>query len=62
MSYHRDLEELEESELRKELERRQTSRDLGLCDYCGRDGDTPPCKFPERHRVAAELLVGRVCA
>lgn len=52
-----DLDEIEESKLRAELERRAQAREMGLCDYCGREGDETPCKMKERHKVAADLLV-----
>ena len=49
MSYPRDLDEIPEDELRGELERREGRREAGLCDYCERRWDAPPCKFPDRH-------------
>jgi hypothetical protein len=50
VSYPRDLDEYEARELTDELARRETARQAGVCDYCGRAPDTKPCKFPERHR------------
>lgn len=49
MSYPRDLDEIPEEELRKEIERRQTARSEGKCDYCGRAVVESPCRFPKRH-------------
>ena len=49
MSYPVDLDEMEESKLEGELKRRKDLREKGLCDYCERDPEESPCKFPERH-------------
>ena len=49
MSYQRDLDEFTEEELRDELARREEARRLGLCDYCGRNGNATKCHFPSRH-------------
>lgn len=54
MSYPRDLDETPEEELRAEVERRRAARMADLCDYCGRHYNTPPCKFPLRHRRAEQ--------
>jgi hypothetical protein len=45
------LDQYTEVELQHELERRLNARNHGLCDYCNRPPDTPPCKFPERHQL-----------
>ncbi len=50
MSFPRELEEIPEDELRTEIERRRAARMGNLCDYCGREPNTPVCKFPGRHR------------
>ncbi len=55
MSYHKDLDEYTEHELRQELARREAAVTEGRCDYCGRPGLVEPaCKFPERHSRAAQ--------
>lgn len=51
MSYHKDLDEYTEKELKAELERRKDLRDEGRCDYCKQLGNTPDCRYPERHAV-----------
>lgn len=56
MSYPRDLDEYTEDELRKELTRRIEARSKGNCDYCGRPGDSTPCRFDARHEQAAVAL------
>jgi hypothetical protein len=56
MSYPRDIDEIPEAELLAELCRRRQLRDGGLCDYCGRNRDSKPCRFPERHRAHINLL------
>ncbi len=55
MGYPLDLDEYDEQRLAGELELRQGRRSQGLCDYCGREPDTNPCKFPERHRGALAI-------
>lgn len=52
MSFQKDIDEYTEKELNDELERRNQLRDQGKCDYCQQYGNTPPCKFPERHKKA----------
>ena len=49
MSYPTGLDEFPEERLVAELERRADLRKQGLCDYCGREEFTSPCKFPDRH-------------
>lgn len=49
MSFPIDLDEIDEAKLAAEIERRQAQRFKGLCDYCGRRPNDPPCKFPSRH-------------
>lgn len=50
MSLPRSLDEFEEHELVGELERRKIRRELGRCDYCGREAGQPPrCKMGARH-------------
>lgn len=44
-----DLEECDEEDLVEELNRRKDYQALGLCDYCRRPLETPPCKFKYRH-------------
>lgn len=56
MSYPRDLEEYNEHELMTELERRRRLHAEGKCDYCGRRGDTNPCRFEHRHLAARRVL------
>lgn len=58
MSYPRDLDEIDEAALVNEISRREVARDKGLCDYCGRKPRTKPCKFPERHKAAAQAVEG----
>lgn len=55
MSYPTDLDEMPETTLLAELERRATLRSRGLCDYCGTGPDTAPCKFPGRHSLLGLL-------
>lgn len=45
------LDEVEESDLREEINLRVKRRRNGLCDYCGRKPTTSTCKFPERHAL-----------
>ncbi len=52
MGYPLSLDERDEQKLIDELVLRRTRRSNGLCDYCGREPDTPPCKFPGRHHGA----------
>lgn len=52
MSYHHDLDEYTETELRAELSRRVGMRDVGACDYCGGTDYHKPCQFPGRHRAS----------
>lgn len=52
MGYGLDLDEYSELRMLEELLHRAKRREQGLCDYCGRRGDLPPCKFPDRHRLA----------
>lgn len=56
MSYPKDLDEYTTDELRAELSRRANVLAEGNCDYCGRAGDSSPCRFPERHQQAAIAL------
>jgi hypothetical protein len=56
MSYPKDLDEYTNEELEKELRARAELRAKGICDYCGRNGASTPCKFPERHQVAVDYL------
>lgn len=49
MGYPIDLDEYEETRLIEELKRRIKLQERGMCDYCERVSDTPPCKFPDRH-------------
>ena len=51
--YLRALEEYTDMELLQELAKRTQRRNMGICDYCGRFADAPPCKFPTRHRLAS---------
>lgn len=53
MSYSRDLDEYNESELLRELQRRNDLRRDGNCDYCKRHRiitKDAPCRFPNRHK------------
>jgi hypothetical protein len=50
VSYPRDLDEIPETTLRAELERRRLCRESGICDYCNRRPELVACKFPERHQ------------
>jgi len=50
MGYPMDLDEYDEARLVGELERRRALRVQGLCDYCERATELPPCKFPGRHK------------
>jgi hypothetical protein len=50
-----DLDEYSEEALRAELVRRREARARLVCDYCGREAGTRPCKFPDRH--SAEYIV-----
>ena len=52
MSYPKDLDEYTDDELKDELGRRKQLMLKGLCTYCNRPGETPTCKFPDRHRQA----------
>lgn len=54
MSYPISLDEFSEKDLNAELERRRRLRDQGKCDYCQQLGNTPDCKFPDRHAVARQ--------
>lgn len=59
MSWHRDLDEITEHELREEIHRREQARLRGDCDYCGRRiGEPPYCKFSDRHVTGMRLTTG----
>lgn len=45
----KSLQDYDEKELRAELDRRRRMQDLGLCDYCERNGDAAACAHPKRH-------------
>lgn len=49
MSYLKDLDEYTTAELEAELASREVCRNRGVCDYCRRSPNTPPCRFPDRH-------------
>lgn len=49
MSYPRDLDEYSDEELREEIARREDCRARGVCDYCGKNGNAPKCRFKNRH-------------
>mgnify|MGYP001558649347 CR=1 FL=1 len=51
----KDLDEYTTRELIDEINRRALLRERGICDYCERKGDSPTCKFPERHQKAIEF-------
>ena len=48
-----DLREIDEVLLNREVTRRVIMHVNGRCDYCERDGQSPPCKHKERHARAA---------
>ena len=50
MTLPRSLDEIDETELQAELTRRHRAQAKGICDYCGRDRKTSPCRFPKRHK------------
>lgn len=61
MSYPKAIDEYSDIELQDELKRREQCYREGVCDYCGRSGDTEPCKFPSRHLCAAvEITVNDI--
>jgi hypothetical protein len=51
MGYPKDLEDYTDAQLIVELYRRHVNRDKGVCDYCGNNADTKPCKYPARHAL-----------
>lgn len=51
VSYMLSLDEYDEKHLREELRLRENRRLLGLCDYCERAPEEPPCRFPKRHAM-----------
>jgi hypothetical protein len=54
MSMYYDLEEIPESKLRAEIERRVAVRGEGRCDYCERPlGIELSCKMTTRHAMKA---------
>lgn len=55
----KDLDEYSNAELYAELARRKKLTERACCSYCGRKGDTEPCKFPERHAMATKELKAR---
>lgn len=59
MSYPKDLDEYSSAELVNEINRRIDLRERDLCDYCGRPGNAPSCRFPVRHQMA--LVLGIEC-
>lgn len=62
MSYHKDLDEYTDTELRQELARREAAVTEGICDYCGRGGLVEPaCMFPNRHHKAGVQAQLRNC-
>lgn len=56
MSYPIDLDEYTDRQLNDEIVRRAKLKAEGRCDYCGRLGDMPTCRFTERHSRAKEVL------
>jgi len=60
MGYPTELDDADEKTLKDELQRREQARARGLCDYCGRTGDTPACKHKSRHDKANRPLNVRV--
>jgi hypothetical protein len=62
MSYMKDIDEYDEDELLTELRLRAERRTRGVCDYCGRPPESPPCKERKRHRLGniSEALERRV--
>lgn len=59
MSYPRDLDEIPTAELEAELTLRRQRLDAGNCDYCGRSGAEPACRFQDRHLAARAVLSAR---
>lgn len=55
MSYPKDIDDYEDKDLLAELALRAMRRERGVCDYCRRFSNDPPCKFPARHRMAMIL-------
>jgi hypothetical protein len=54
-----------ESELRERLAERRAARCRGVCDYCGREPSTTPCRFPARHhdeRIGKRANVAQIVA
>ena len=54
-----DLTDIYEDDLRMEIARRYEARRTGVCDYCGREPNTPVCRFPGRHRRGTRIDVDR---
>lgn len=52
MSYPRDIHEIPTTALEEEVAKRAKALALGICDDCGRPGDSNCCRFPEQHAVA----------
>jgi len=52
MSAH--LDEISIEHLEAELRRRAEAHASHVCDYCGRPGNTEPCRFLKRHIAASE--------
>lgn len=44
-----DLDEMEITLLMAEIVRRMKVQSMNVCDYCGRDKSSSPCKFIKRH-------------
>jgi|CXWL01.1.fsa_nt_gi hypothetical protein len=60
MSYPKDLDEYAGWQLEQELRKRSVNHTIGVCDYCGRAGDSEPaCKYAHRHQLAAKILAWR---
>lgn len=55
MSCASDLDEYTDAALAEELRRRDAARRKGVCDYCGRPGEEPACRFPNRHAEAVRM-------
>ena len=51
-----DLIAFETKDLRAELDRRRVCMDKGICSFCGRSYDEPPCARPDRHEKAGKLF------
>lgn len=49
MGYPSNLDDIPETQLYEEIQRRKSARAQGVCDYCHRFPSAHVCGYPDRH-------------